>query len=329
MKNNLQQVLAAYGWQHLTPSPVQADVWQVGDYCLKRLRTSAERGEFLAQGMEQARRNGFTAGPLPVRLPDRRACWVDPKGGVWLAVEWLAGDRCYFQHPRHLGQAAEVLGQFHQAAQGLFCPGGRISYHHHPQRLRRQQQDLLLFRDLALQRDDSFSRCYLALFPQAYQRGQAALDLLARCDYSSLATAEMLAGRFCHGDVAGRNFICTPGKQVALIDFDRCRYDLAMSDLAHLLSRGLADACWQLEAAATILTAYCGARTLQPGELKIAAALTLYPQTYWRLGQRYFQRRGWEPERLAWRLQTMRRYEGEEQAAIERAVILCCQEGSI
>ena len=92
----------------------------------------------------------------------------------------------------------------------------------------------------------------------------------------------------CHGEFIGRNLIRNRRQEVFVTNFDLCRLDLRMYDLATLLKRGLPRYGWDFDIACNLLRLYELKNPLYPGELDILLAYLNFPHRFCKVAQDYY-----------------------------------------
>lgn len=291
----LRQVMEVWNIRPDAFTVIQDNVWKVttteGRYALKNSRLDTKRLFFIANAMETLKRNGFQKFAHPIDAAEGQPFYRRGEDRFCLS-EWVEGESCDFNHPRHLLAAAETLGEFHLYSRGIpsFAGAeGRVSYFEWPEKFAGRTADLEDFAFLAKmkKRPNAFERMYLAHYEKFRTKARDARRRLFLSEYPRLALEAAKVKSFIHYDVAARNFI-VQGTQAYLIDFDYCALDLPAVDLMRLIKRALKDGYAADEKIATILRGYQSRRPVPQSELRLIAALLLFPQKFWRLSHRYF-----------------------------------------
>ncbi len=300
---------------------MQDNVWKVyteeGVYALKNSRLEEKRLFFIANALLALRRNGFRKFAHPIGVAPGRP-FLRWQNGRFCLSEWVEGEGCDFNTPRHLAAAAKTLGEFHLYSRNvasLAGSGGRISYFTWPEKLASRGGDLEDFARIARskKRPNAFEKIYLQTYGGFVEKARAARRLLLLSDYQRLAGEAAAVRGFIHYDVAARNFIIQ-GENAYLIDFDYCAMDLPAVDLMRLIKRALKDGYAAEEKLKAILSGYQMKRRLTRGECQVVYALLLFPQKFWRLSQRYFcQEHTWPEETFCRKMESAVRELGYEE----------------
>ncbi len=317
----LRQITDSWEIAPLAFDTVQDNVWKVfteeGIYALKNSHLDEKRLFFIANALETLAKNGFFKYAHPISLAPGVPFYQHEAGRFCLS-EWVDGEACDFNCPRHLLAAAKTLGEFHLYSRNIGSfhgAEGRVSYFCWPDKIASRTGDLEDFAFLARskKRRNAFERMYLDHYESFSAKARSARRLLLISDYSRLAKEAYAVKSFIHYDVAARNFI-VQGEDAYLIDFDYCTLDLPAVDLMRLIKRALKDGYAAKEKLQTILTGYQTARPLTNSECRLIYALLLFPQKFWRLSQRYFcQSHPWTEDTFERKMKnTIRELEHEE-----------------
>jgi len=245
--------------------------------------------------------HGFHKISAPVAAKDGSPL-VMLDGDAYFMTEWVSGVPCDFARNDHLGAAARTLAEFHQYAKGLQVLSGakaRSMYRKWPEVLEKRAADLKDFKNITQQKDQltDFEKKYLATVDYFIEKGEKALETLKSSDYRQIAKDAEGQKTFTHRDVAARNFIIGEDREAYLIDFDYCRYDLRVTDVVRMVERTLRSFKWNVDKANLILDEYNKVYPLEKPQYRIMLAFFQFPQKFWRISHRYFNRKQkWQEE---------------------------------
>lgn len=259
----------------------------VGPMSLKWSRRSGDRLLSVARGLEYVSENGFRSCRLP--LPTKSGAPFLAQGGRhYLLFEWIEGERIDFSCPEQLAASCRTLAHFHLCGRGFDSSGG--SFARLVRSLARRHRELQSFAGRAGRSEagSGFERELGRALGYYLELAAFGRRLLAGIEPEAGATGE---SGLCHGDVAARNLILSPGGEVFLIDFDAMRPDLPLLDLWKLFRRAMTGLGWEAEAGLRIIDSYETVAPLRPGELAVLLALLAFPQKLWRLARRFYRGR--------------------------------------
>ena len=96
--------------------------------------------------------------------------------------------------------------------------------------------------------------------------------------------------QLCHGDFNQHNLIFAR-EGLALIGFEKMRYDLCVSDLTNFMRKILEKHNWSSGLGMDMVMAYNAVRELEPWELRQLYLKLLYPEKYWKIVNHYYNAR--------------------------------------
>jgi CotS family spore coat protein len=291
--------LEAYKWEQIK------DVFKVKtNRGLKNLKMSPlniRRLLFVHQAILHLLQNNFSYMYPIIPTPDGHTfiCTADKAFSLF---DWIEGRQCDFSNLKELGEAGKILAEFHLKSVGFTPPPNsnmRNQIGKCLQHFEERYQDLLSYSDIAHHSpDDRFAQIYLANLDHFLPMAERAIAKLKQSNYPQLVNQALANRSFCHGDPAARNFIMTPQNQIFMIDFDSCRLDLPIMDLIKFTRRVLKKYNWSYPTAKFLIDAYQNVNGLNRSELEVMKAVFYFPQKFWRMSHRHFQKHGrYSPER--------------------------------
>lgn len=288
------EISSAWGIVPQEVKTVKDNVWRIkavdGEYALKRSGLSPAKLQFIAEAQNHLTHCGFQYFSHPLFCGG--APFLELEDGIYTLYEWVAGDRCDFDHLGHLKAAAETLARFHLVSR---LPSVvKIKSHKKPElrwvrRISTRIEDMERYAVVASEHAEGFfEKMYLAFYGPMMKKASDSRRLLLSSEYPRLEEEARKVGSFIHYDVAARNFIIQDGKAY-LIDFDYCARDLPLVDLMRLMKRSLKYGNNAENKLKVIIEGYGRIYPMSKEQWEVLHALLLFPQKYWRLAQRYFQ----------------------------------------
>ncbi|MEY8333186.1 phosphotransferase [Lachnospiraceae bacterium 47-T17] len=98
------------------------------------------------------------------------------------------------------------------------------------------------------------------------------------------------AAQLCHGDFNQHNLLFTR-EGLALVGFEKLRYDLCVCDLTNFMRKILEKHNWNGGLGMDMVMAYNTVRTLEDWELRRLYIKLLYPEKFWKLVNHYYNAR--------------------------------------
>ncbi len=280
------------------------------DQGVKNLKVSPlkpRRLIFVHQAIQHLIKQGFTK-MTPLIPTLKGETYVSDGQYAYTLFDWIEGRQCNFANQWELREASRVLAELHRCSFGFVPPP-----HSHTRKqlgkcmiyFQERYRDLLSFQQTALKSpDDPFARIYLESCAYFINMAAQAIIRLQNSNYPLLVSKAVIERPFCYGDPAARNFILTPDSRILMIDFDSCRLDLPIMDLVKFIRRVMKKYQWSYPVARLIVDAYREVNPISLDELGVIKAVFYFPQKFWRISTRYFNRHAqYSPDRLLRKLQ--------------------------
>lgn len=101
----------------------------------------------------------------------------------------------------------------------------------------------------------------------------------------------------CHHDYTYHNIIFDNDGNTYIVDFDYCKAEVQIYDVATLMIKALKRLNWNSDYAKIILDSYNSVRQITKEEYNILKTLLIFPQRFWRLANRYYYKEaGWNEQ---------------------------------
>lgn len=132
-----------------------------------------------------------------------------------------------------------------------------------------------------------FEKDFLASVEWFLEKGNQALEGLARSGYEELREKSMEEGCVCHGEYNQHNVLMMRGA-CAVTNFEHFGFDIQMADLYCFMRKILEKQNWDLQLAEAMLEAYHHIRPISRLEWQNLKVRFTYPEKYWKLANYYF-----------------------------------------
>ena len=137
------------------------------------------------------------------------------------------------------------------------------------------------------------------LFGQCYEhflaQGQKSVEIIREIEGSSVEQIPLI---YCHGDFNHHNVICTPSGRWIPINFETIQPGYPEIDIAEYMRKMLEKNLWQAETGSLLLESYEQVRKLSSAEIKLLAALLIFPEKFCKLCNHYSNsRKSWVCDR--------------------------------
>ncbi|OQP05577.1 spore coat protein [Geobacillus sp. 46C-IIa] len=259
-------------------------VWKVhtdgGPKCLKRIHRPEKKALFSIYAQDALAKKGLYV-PRIIETRDHR---LFKRYGPFLFVlyDWIEGTPFDLAIRDDLTAMIGALAHFHARSAGYEPPPGVPVFSKlgkWPKHYMKRCRQLEAWKQLAeLDRDDPFSRLYLAEIDRFIEKGEEVLQQLLDSHYE--AWVEQLKKRpsLCHQDYGTGNSLRGEDGNVWIIDLDTAAFDLPIRDVRKMMAPFLFDADQQGKTRADIvLEAYEEVRPLTKKEKEVLLIDLLFP----------------------------------------------------
>lgn len=322
-----QKVEALYGLK-ITSSRQIRDIHQIitdqGPLCLKGVTYKPEKLLYIYHAMEHLLKNGFELIPAFIHTLTGDA-YFEYNDQLYFVTEWINGRECDFKDLVDLELAVVALAKMHRASLGFKPPSAIKQKSRQGKWLKRfhsRMKELQEFKAIAEQKTEptKFDQYYLKHVDSKLLDCVKAIKLLELANYEELAKRSKKAAGFCHNDFVYHNVMVNDAEpQAYIIDFDYARHDMRTYDLARMMRRVIKEKDYQADLIDIILSAYNSEYPLETVEYVILAAFLQFPQRFWRMADRYYNRkRDWSEKRFYERLKrSVRRQQHQKKLVKE------------
>ncbi|MGL5086093.1 MAG: CotS family spore coat protein, partial [Clostridium sp.] len=122
-----------------------------------------------------------------------------------------------------------------------------------------------------------------------------ALELLALSNYTNILMDESKKV-LCHNDLAHHNFI-VDGEDVKIIDFDYCKFDTRIVDIANYTLKVIKNFAYDTEKVKLILDGYNKINKLENEEIKLLYVLLAFPKDFVNIVRDYYyKQKKWDED---------------------------------
>ena len=269
-----------------------------GNKCLKKVNYGPHKLMYIYKAKEHIINNGFdkidknelNLKGLPYALVNE---------DLYVVTQWIDGRECDFKNESDLKLAAEVLAKFHNAARN-FTPEDNLKARNDigklPFTFEKRLMTLNKMRDLARKnkKKTDFDILYLEnvdFYIELAKRASKSLDI--GC-YNRVCQNDSQDKVLCHHDFTYHNILIKDNGDTYIVDFDYCKEEIQVYDVATLMIKALKRLDWDRGKAKIILDSYNAIKPITKDELNVLKALLIFPQRFWRLANRYYYKEpGW------------------------------------
>lgn len=230
---------------------------------------------------------------LPFAICDNR---------IFVMESYIGGRECSFTNPYDREKIVKALAELHNAGKGYIPPTGaaaRDNIGKWKRSYRKKINDIIEFKaEVKGKRKKSrFDKLYLEDVDFYIEMCWRGYDTLKHSRYDEICKKAKKENTICHHDYTYHNLIIAPDGQVNVIDFDYSCHELPVYDLAALIQKVLRRYSYDLDMALDMLDSYSSVRPLEREELVLMLSLFEFPQKFWRITDRYYNKKtDWDEE---------------------------------
>jgi CotS family spore coat protein len=269
-----------------------------GNKCLKKISYGTQKLMYIYKAKEHIISNGFDKIDKNYLTPEG-APYAFVNDDIYVVTNWIDGRECDFKKEEDLKRAAETLARFHLCARG-FTPDedtkvrsdiGKLT-----NTLDKRLATLNKMRDTARKnkRKTEFDMLYLSNVDFYLKLSKEAMKSLDLESYKKVCSDALSEKVLCHHDFTYHNILFEDNGNSYVIDFDYCKWEMQIYDVATLLIKSLKRLNWNMNSGKLVLEAYSSINPISKHELNILKTLLVFPQRFWRLANRYYYKEaGW------------------------------------
>ncbi|MCK4260675.1 MAG: CotS family spore coat protein [Halanaerobiales bacterium] len=295
----LQKIETLYGIRIFSTKKVR-DIFHLitdqGDLCLKSVDYNLKKFRFIYHAIDHLNKNGFQQIPAFIHTLTGDS-YFSYNDLTYFISEWMDGREADFKNLADLEISLIALGKLHRTSKG-FQPPSHIKIKSRlgkwPERFKDRVDDLHKFKEIASQKTEptSFDEYFLKHVDEKISEGEMALQILEESNYDKIMKNAKKEGSLCHNDFVYHNVLIDDSIPTAyIVDFDYCRHDIRIYDLARLIRRVIKEKKNHKDLLDVILSAYNSEFPLINDEYPILAAFIQFPQRFWRLSNRYYNQK--------------------------------------
>lgn len=259
-----------------------------GIYLLKEYRGSVYRLELLEEALRYLKEQDFLAEEL-VRTGEGALSYTDIDGVSYFLRKTFQGRECDTRNTE------EVLGVVkHMAKLHCLFSDFRFACEEQGDARYTAQQSLAWKHTRELKKVKNYVRAkkkkneFESEFLRGYEHYMEQADKVLELEKGQCVPEE--AVQLCHGDFNQHNLIFTR-EGLAVIGFEKLRYDLCVADLTNFMRKMLEKHGWNSGLGMDMVMAYNSVRELAPWELWQIYLKLLYPEKFWKIVNHYYNAR--------------------------------------
>lgn len=284
---------------------------------------SEKKLEFVNQVLEVLDNRGYAFTDKTLKNREGNLITRDREENACILKDWYEGRECDTKSMADMEGAASGLAKLHQLlvylpedgeALKLYTaedPGEEIRRHN------RELRKVYAFIKKRQQKNE-FEVRFLNCFSRFYEQAVEAEKWIRQSDYEALKKQSLQKGCLCHGSFHQHNIYYCGRRQIFISNFDKCRYDVQMTDLYQFLRKMMEKQDWEERIGHQILAAYDRVKPIEKREWGYLYARLFYPEKFWKLANQYYNRgKVWIPWQSAGKLKILEEQQEKRNAFLK------------
>lgn len=259
-----------------------------GIYLLKEYTGSVHRLERLEEVLRCLNGQGFLTEEF-VRTTEGTLVYTDVDGVSYFMRKTFQGRECDTRSTEEVLCVTRHMAKMHQLLAAC-CPACEEA----EDRSRMQPESLAQKHTRELKKVKNYVRAkktkneFESEFLRGYEHYMEQATRVLELERTQEVPVE--AVQLCHGDFNQHNLIFAR-EGLAVVGFDKLRYDLCVSDLTNFMRKIMEKHNWSSVLGMDMVMAYNSVRELAPWELRQIYLKLLYPEKFWKIVNHYYNAR--------------------------------------
>ncbi|PYG89009.1 spore coat protein I [Ruminiclostridium sufflavum DSM 19573] len=260
-----------------------------GKRLIKLTALKPERVYFIAEVKEYLLNNGFENIDKSI-YTNTGVPFITYNNQTIYMSNFIDGRECNLDNREETIRSARLLANMHKASKGCICSENSISRSELgklPACYRKRLDEIKKLKKNAQKGKLKFDNLMCQYVDYFYEQGEKAINMLDNSEYFELVGDAEKIKNISHHDFNHHN-IFVQDKEMYLINFEYCCYDLKVYDLVNLLRRKMRKCEWNIFEAFNIINEYCKIEPLCEGEFELMKIMFTFPQKFWRVVNKYY-----------------------------------------
>ena len=258
-------------------------------YFLKIVNLSDERLFFMYGLKKYLYENGFTNTDRIMMTSDKNICIKDDNS-KYILTDFIIGRECDFFDQGDIIKATRLLAEFHKAAAGY--SNSENTYIQSflgltPKWYTKKIKEFNRIKNRASYRKTKFDSLLMEHIDYFIDRSSTTLAALRSSKYSDMVKKANSDLPICHNDFSYYNILCN-NNEFYLINFDSCRYELKIFDIADFITRRMRKCNWEITETSLILDEYDKIYSIGNDELELMKIIINFPEKLCKTINRYY-----------------------------------------
>lgn len=294
-----------------------------GKLLLCNCSSSEKKMIFVNHVLEHMKQKGYAYGDMALVNKEGNLLTPDRDEMPCILKEWYEGRECDTRNMADIELAVKSLARMHR--QMNLPVGENDSFQRYvaedmQTELDRHNRELRKIYSFVRKRKqkNEFEILFLKCFSLFYEQAVEALYKLADSGYQELRETSLKEGRLCHGNFNQHNIWFLGKGQVFIGNFDKCRYDVQLTDLYQFMRKIMEKQDWSEQTGLRILETYEKEGRMGEEDRRFLYIRLLYPEKFWKLVNQYYNHnKAWTPEKSTEKLRILLEQQDKRNAFVK------------
>lgn len=271
-----------------------------GKKLLTEFSGSAKRLAFQNKVLALLKENGVSNVDYILENMEGNLVSYDRDENGYVVKDWFEGKEFDTKNEEDIAIAIKNLAMIHKVMrmegtdEDMVYQGGDLAAE-----LERHNQELKKVRAFMRSRrgKNAFESKFLESFPVFFEQAEDSVRRIKESSYEKLRQESLKKGQLVHGSY-NQHQILIGRDGVATTNFDKCRYDIPVTDLYQFLRKILEKQDWNIALGMKMLGEYGSVRRISDMEMEHLMLRLYYPEKFWKLANQYYNmNKAWIPQK--------------------------------
>lgn len=224
------------------------------------------------------------------------------RGETYVLLDMVEGREVSFSNPMEIDICSKAIANMHLASKGMIdtidedivsenCGENLIKFMTDSYKI----LENIKYNVNKYRYKNDFDKMFISNVDYNLREIEKSLELLALSDYNSILSDRSKIV-LCHNDLAHHNFIID-GEDVKIIDFDYCKFDTRVIDIANYSLKVIKGFAYDTEKVKAILDSYNSIEKLDNEEIKLLYVILSFPKDFVTIAtDYYYKQKSWDED---------------------------------
>lgn len=271
-----------------------------GKKILKIVNSTKERLEFIDMTLEYISKKYSNV--LSYCKNKKNKIYEIWKGETYVILDMIEGREATYSNPIEVSLCTEAIANMHVASKGILdnldknmlCENTGVNLIQYMSESYKTLEEIKCNVNKYKYKNE-FDNMFMENIDYNLKEIEKSIELLAVSDYSTILEDKSKIV-LCHNDLAHHNFIID-GEDVKIIDFDYCKLDTRIVDVANYTLKVIKNFAYDNEKVKLILDSYNKINKLDKQEIKLLYVMLSFPKDFVNIVKDYYyKQKNWDEE---------------------------------